>query len=80
MINMINGRFLLAKTSSYTFSSLHRHICSDYDFDFIFSFAPLNHLVRYVVYLLFGAWWFANMCSDANVSFPAAFFVFQLSW
>lgn len=60
MISIANGRFLLAKTSAYKAP--------------IFSDAPSSFyyfVCRHFVYLLFGAWWFANMCSDANVSVPS---------
>jgi hypothetical protein len=59
LINMVNGRFILAKTSAYSAA-------------FMYDVAPVTFFLiyfsRHIVYLLFGAWWFANMCSDSNVS------------
>ncbi len=77
MINTINGRMLLVKSSSYTSISFYPIFVLILHFAFVF--ALLIHFVRYAVYFLFSLWWFANMCSDSNVSFSAALFVFELS-
>jgi hypothetical protein len=59
IISMANGRFLLAKTSAYETCIIFVAACAFKFFTFLFS---------HFVYLCFGAWWFANMCSDSNVS------------
>jgi hypothetical protein len=71
LVNTFNGRMLLVKSSSYISISPYPIfvLILILILHFVFVFALLIYFIRYAVYFLFSLWWFANMCSDSNVSF-----------